>query len=938
MQQRVYAVVVARNGERFLPRTVDGIQANSGGLAGVVTVDGSSTDSSASLLALLNPSYALSVSAHASFAESVAVALFALEGESISDDDLIWLLHDDSAPEPGALDALTLAFELGPSVGIAGPKVVEWENPRKLVEFGITTTRSGERVQLGAGQLDQAQFDDVTDVLAVGTAGMLVRKSVLSDLAGLDASLSYGDDGLDLCVRARLMGRRVIRVPGARIEHARGQGRSGGRVRERFSRRRYDQRYRRIVYSNGIAAVLRWMGAPLIALLACVGHIFAKQPNLIWGEVWSGLRILASPGQLRRSRRRFRRTRRVALSSIDPLLQTRAETRTTRLLQRELGVARKMGNVSIAAEDDFHYWDTKAPWMIALGAVAAAVLWFPLLGAGAVSGGGLEPLSSFTQLWRHALEPVVDTATGQSAPSDAFALVLALVGSVTFWSPSLAVAWLWFLALPMAGLFGGACVGRIVSSGRAAALGAVVWMFAPPFLAALADGRIAAVIAHLCIPLVAYFVSAALDRRRTLSQVVTAIAAAGLFSAVVVACSPVTLVVLVPAWIVLLIMRPRVAPVAMWLPLPAVALLAPTAVAAWQMGSPLAVFNDPGIPVAIQAPSPLTALAGLPEADALGWVAVAQRLGIPGVWGLAAPILVMLVIAVLGLLSRRWVTAGAGVVVYLGCALLSAVLSGVPVSYSLAEPVTVWTGTIGSMGFLGLAVSMGLAASLPRASGALVTSLGVLLTLAVAAPWAVGAVVSGTRVTAADADEVFPAIVNAQSAADPNARILTVTRIDTANVSVDVQLPSGGRLDGWNTLLHANAPVTDAETEAADLAVRLLTGQTEQDAAETLDSLGIRYVIYRTQDATTASDDIKALNANPSLEKVASTDSGELWAVRDSSSIEAAGGTNQWWWTAVRLAVVVLFVLLAVPTSRPVRSVSRDGMDELPMIGGDEDE
>ena len=53
----------------------------------------------------------------------------------------------------------------------------------------------------------------MSDVLAVSEVGMLVNASVFRDLGGFDSGLGPFDGGLDLCVRARLAGHRVVVVP-----------------------------------------------------------------------------------------------------------------------------------------------------------------------------------------------------------------------------------------------------------------------------------------------------------------------------------------------------------------------------------------------------------------------------------------------------------------------------------------------------------------------------------------------------------------------------------------------------------------------------------------------------------------------------------------------------------------------------------------------------
>lgn len=133
----------------------------------------------------------------------------------------LWLLHDDSAPASQALDLLLQAGENSRNLAIAGPKHNGWVRTERLREVGIRATRSARRVpDIAAGELDQGQFDSRSDVLAVGSAGMLIRWDIYRELGGFDPALGPFGDGLEICRRARLAGYRVEVVPAAVLYHA----------------------------------------------------------------------------------------------------------------------------------------------------------------------------------------------------------------------------------------------------------------------------------------------------------------------------------------------------------------------------------------------------------------------------------------------------------------------------------------------------------------------------------------------------------------------------------------------------------------------------------------------------------------------------------------------------------------------------------------------
>lgn len=135
--------------------------------------------------------------------------------------DYLWMLHDDSAPDPECLGQLVQAFENSTTLGIAGPKALDWDKPETLASVGIHATRGGECLTpFDPGEVDQGQYDGISDVLAVGTAGLLIKAQLWDRLRGTNPLLGKFTEGLELGRRARMAGYRVCLVPAARIYHA----------------------------------------------------------------------------------------------------------------------------------------------------------------------------------------------------------------------------------------------------------------------------------------------------------------------------------------------------------------------------------------------------------------------------------------------------------------------------------------------------------------------------------------------------------------------------------------------------------------------------------------------------------------------------------------------------------------------------------------------
>ena len=145
------------------------------------------------------------------FGEAVRLGL-----ESMPRTDWIWLLHDDSSVLPGTLSGLLDTATSATDIAMVGPKIREWPSLRRLLEVGVTVTSAGAReTGLETGEPDAGQHDRPRDVLAVNTAGMLVRRDVWDELGGLDPDLPLHFDDVDLGWRLARAGYRTRTAPTA---------------------------------------------------------------------------------------------------------------------------------------------------------------------------------------------------------------------------------------------------------------------------------------------------------------------------------------------------------------------------------------------------------------------------------------------------------------------------------------------------------------------------------------------------------------------------------------------------------------------------------------------------------------------------------------------------------------------------------------------------
>ena len=215
---KVTALLVSHNGGRWLPAVLAGLERSTRLPDEIVRVDTGSTDDSVALLEQAFGPGVLRLDADTTYAAAIRAGL---EQAPVAErDEWVWLLHDDANPAPDALDALVEVAKVAPpDVAVLGPKIREWPSLKRLLEVGVTLTGTGRReTGLERGEYDQGQHDESHQVLAVNTAGMLVRRDVLESV-GLDDYLPVLGTDLDFGWRVARAGHRTMVVPEAVVFH-----------------------------------------------------------------------------------------------------------------------------------------------------------------------------------------------------------------------------------------------------------------------------------------------------------------------------------------------------------------------------------------------------------------------------------------------------------------------------------------------------------------------------------------------------------------------------------------------------------------------------------------------------------------------------------------------------------------------------------------------
>jgi GT2 family glycosyltransferase len=138
---------------------------------------------------------------------------------SVATGDLLVFVNDDSAVEPGCIEALADAASVDPAIGAVCPRVLA---PAGTVqEAGTVLWRDGSAAHVGDGLPDRAGVWSVPrDVDVASANGLLVTRAAWEAVGGFDEAYfpAYYED-VDLCLALAASGHRIRYEPRARLVH-----------------------------------------------------------------------------------------------------------------------------------------------------------------------------------------------------------------------------------------------------------------------------------------------------------------------------------------------------------------------------------------------------------------------------------------------------------------------------------------------------------------------------------------------------------------------------------------------------------------------------------------------------------------------------------------------------------------------------------------------
>jgi GT2 family glycosyltransferase len=529
--QSVTALLVVHDGATWLPEVVASVASQSRKADRIVAVDTGSVDASAKLLK------GARIAAHqldreTGFGEALAYAVAQLPASISGKEEWLWILHDDCAFDPLALESLLNAVADRPQVAMAGPKLLGWHDRTHLLEVGISLATNGARwTGLEHSEYDQGQRDGIHEVLAVSTAGALIRRDIFEELGGFDKNLELFRDDVDFGWRVRVAGHSVLAVTDAIGYHAQASANErrsvdvkGALLHRPLLLDRRNAAY--VLLANSSIWALPLLAIQLIAgaLTRSIGYLFAKLPGYASDEILAILSLIIQPNELLAARRDRKKKRLISSRVIAPFIPSRfaqvrsATSHSLDTLREKLLPEKKAVEdysvLEINEDEDLLVPAAQRSWksfftqpLVATASIIGLVtLFWSRYRFGDISGGAL-PVSpeSWSDLFKLYIASWHDIAMGSGLSTPPWVLVVATASILTFGNVSALIS-LFFLAAPLALLFSAHrylatfTANRWLSAGAAA-----LYALSPVAIAAINAGRLGVVVLLLLLPFAASY-------------------------------------------------------------------------------------------------------------------------------------------------------------------------------------------------------------------------------------------------------------------------------------------------------------------------------------------------------------------------------------------------------------------------------------------------
>jgi len=212
----VSTVIVNYNGQACIEKCLQSVLSSNYPYLEVIVVDNASTDSSLELIGKYSHDSRLRlITNRQNLGFSEASNQGAKEAHGLN----LFFLNNDTEIKRDTILQLVRVVEQSNSIGAAQSKILMMSDKSRLDSAGDTINIMGWPRSIGKLEVDQGQFDSVSEIFSARGAALMVPKRIFDAVGGFDSDYFMYYEDVDLSWRIRLQGYKVALAPHSIVYH-----------------------------------------------------------------------------------------------------------------------------------------------------------------------------------------------------------------------------------------------------------------------------------------------------------------------------------------------------------------------------------------------------------------------------------------------------------------------------------------------------------------------------------------------------------------------------------------------------------------------------------------------------------------------------------------------------------------------------------------------
>ena len=229
------------------------------------------------------------------------------EGAKEAKGKYVVYFNNDIVADPTYLKEAINVFEERDDVAIIQGKLLSYFDHSKIDSIGETMDLFGNPITIGWGDSDSGQYDEPQDILSASGSASIIRKSIFEEIGYFGEEYFIGYEDIDLALRARSKGYKVIYTPKAIVYHMRGVTDLSDELRVRVRWHFNKNRIMTMIKNYSMKSLFKALPVTImIYFLTFIWEsIIKKNPRLGWTRITALLWNLKELGNILKQRARI---------------------------------------------------------------------------------------------------------------------------------------------------------------------------------------------------------------------------------------------------------------------------------------------------------------------------------------------------------------------------------------------------------------------------------------------------------------------------------------------------------------------------------------------------------------------------------------------------------------------------------------------------------